>query len=105
MIYSPNPPFAILKDDEARWNWRWLLHGDEANIHLDNALMKHFNSAQAEIVSGTPAEALEMLRTLLPDTVTEAVQARAIEAQARLFPPLIRDRADNVVYVNFRKRA
>lgn len=85
LIYSPNPPPENFKNNEACWNWRWLFYGDETNIHVDNALLKHFNSAQAEIISRPPAEALKLLRSFFNEKVTEDVKARAMEAQARLF--------------------
>lgn len=104
MIYSPNPPTGRFKDDEARWNWRWLFKGEDVNEAYDLALQKHFGAAQANIVSGTPADALASLIELCRDEITDDIKARAIEAQSRLFPPLIAGREDNVVTVNFGRR-
>jgi hypothetical protein len=72
---------------------------------FDSALAKHFNEHQAGIMELPPIEALEFYATIAHDweAIRDDVTARMTEAQARLFPPKVLERKDNVIFANFRR--
>lgn len=115
MHYSEHPhehylkagkgPGAVFVGDLERWNWRYLIKGLALASAYDNALKINFGAEQGRLMGLPPVEALARLKVVLPDLITEEVEARGIEAQARLFPPLVASRDENVIFVNFGRKA
>lgn len=115
MHYSEHPhehyikagkgPGAVFLGDLERWNWRYLIKGLALASAYDNALVTNFGAEQRRLMGLPPVEAMNRLNVALPDLFTEEAVARCIEAQARLFPPLIANRDENVIFVNFGRKA
>jgi hypothetical protein len=115
MYYSEKPhvfyatdtigPGAIFLGDRERWNWRWLIIGEELNQAFDNALVAFFNDEQRRLMQQPPIVAITRLKEVLPAVVTREAEDRATEAQLRLFPISVAFRDGNVVFGNFGRRA
>lgn len=101
--YAPAGLELPFPDDVQRQNWLWLLDDGKASESYIAAVGKTFGDAQRKVMLMPPMDAAIYLKEILPERITDDVMARAEEAQARLFPPLIAWREDNVVAVNFRR--
>jgi hypothetical protein len=118
MRYSEHPheyyltngvgPGSVFLGDVEMWNWLYLLRGLITTPIYDISLKENFNDSQRELMTLPPIEALEALADRfaenLPDRITPEIWARAEEAQARLFPPTVMRREDNVIHANFRRK-
>lgn len=114
ICYSPRPhehyvtdgvgPGAAFLGDTQMWNWRWLRVGEAANVAADSAIIGHFNSALRGVMMKPPAEAYLWMQEHLPSIFSEVMQERLIDAQARLYPPVIAKRDGNLIFANFGRR-
>ncbi len=99
-------PGACFLGDLEMWNWRYLLEGTEQNNAYDESLKKHFNEHQRDLMVLPPLEAVAILAERFAengcDRITKDVWVRAESAQARLFPPKVSHKQDNIVFANFR---
>lgn len=115
MRYSEFPHEHYLKDgkgpgagfvgDLERWNWRYLVKGVVPAPAYDIGLTAHFGNEQIRLMRLPPLEALVKIKIAIPELATDEIMARATEAQTRLFAPLVASREDNVITVNFGRKA
>lgn len=114
LCFSPRPhehyvmdgvgPGAAFLGDTEMWNWRWLRVGEVDNAAVDSAIIGHFNNALRDAMTKTPAEVYLWMQQCLPSLFSEAVQERLIDAQTRLYPPVIAKRDGNLIFANFGRR-
>ena len=115
MRYSPEPhehyivdgvgPGANFLGDMEKWNWRWTKMGTVPCQSIDGAINLHFNDSQRYLMTLPPAEALLWLEQHVPSMVDDVTRERLIDAQTRLFPPLIVKRDGNIIFATFKKAA
>lgn len=115
MRYSPEPhthyvkngtgPGAVFLGDVEKWNWRWTRMGTEPCPAIDNAINVHFNESQRYLMRQAPGDVLVWMESFTPEFVDEFTRERLIDAQTRLFPPLIVRRDGNIVFASFGHKA
>ena len=115
MRYSPEPhahyikdgvgPGALFLGDLEKWNWRWTRLGDVPCQAMDGAINLYFNEAQRELMREPPGDVLLWMAARTPDLLDELTKERLIDAQTRLFPPLIVRRDGNIIFASFSRKA
>ena len=101
LTYGKGPGAEFLGDLEM-CNWRWLRDGANTNPAFDAAIPKHFNAPLRQAMQQRPGDLLEWFKEVVPDLNNEEIAERLIDAQARLFPPVV-VRNGNLIFADFTK--